>query len=178
MKEITLIILLISGLNLLSQESEQLVPVDPDDNKIRFREVVDESGSKEELFKRCVYWLNGFYKDPTRITTVRDEPTGKIEGRHQFRIYYDSENSKQVAGMIKYKFTIELKEDRYRYTMDNFVLRSQTNMPVEKWLDKDDPAYDPRWNEYLRQIADYAKKWSESLKVKMRPEVEKKEDDW
>lgn len=178
MKEILLIILLISGLNLFAQDNDTLVPVDPDDKKIRFREVVDENGAKDELFKRCVYWLNGFYKDPTRITTIRDKPTGKIAGRHQFRIYYNADNAKNVAGMIKYTFTIELKDDKYRYTVDNFVLRSSTNMPVEKWLNKDDPAYDQRWEEYLKQIAEYVNGWSSSLKQKMKPENEKKADDW
>jgi hypothetical protein len=49
---------------------------------------------------------------------------------------------------------------------------------VEKWLDKSDPAYDVRWNEYLDQIAEYAKDWSDSLKEKMKPEVEKASDEW
>jgi hypothetical protein len=73
---------------------------------------------------------------------------------------------------------IEFKENRYRYTIDELLLKSRTNMPVEKWLNKDDPAYDPRWDGYLQQIALYVNEWSTSLKEKMKPEVEKTEDEW
>jgi hypothetical protein len=130
------------------------------------------------LFNRCVYWLNDFYKDPTRITTIRDVATGKIVGNHQFRIYYEEEGIKKPAGMVRYNFTIEFKDNKYRYTIDEILLKSSTNLPVEKWLNKDDPAYDPRWDNYLQQIARYVKDWSVSLKEKMQPEPEKPEDDW
>ena len=178
-KEIALLLFLISGLHIYSQDTVTLLPIDSETNKIKFQEVVDENGAKSELFKRCIYWLNSYYKDATRITTVRDEPTGKIVGRHQFRIHYvDGDNIKHAAGMIKYEFTIELRDDKYRYTFDKIVLKSKTNMPVEKWLNKDDPAYDQRWEQYLEQIADYVQKWSTSLKESMKPEPEKKTDDW
>ena len=80
--------------------------------------------------------------------------------------------------MIGYDFMIEFKQDRYRYTLNNFLLKSATRQPVEKWLDKTDPAYDVRWNEYLDQIAEYAKNWSSTLKEKMKPEPEKAPDEW
>lgn len=80
--------------------------------------------------------------------------------------------------MINYTFTLEVKQDKYRYTIDELILKSQTNIPVEKWLDKNDPAYDPRWDGYLKQIADYVNNWGQSLETKMKPEPEKKEDTW
>jgi len=155
------------------------IPVDSATREIRFRNVVDVKGTKDELFNRCVYWLNDFYKDPTRVTTLRDIQTGKIAGRHQFRIYYYDEDSiKHPAGMIRYFFTIEFKENRYRWTIDKIVLKSTTFVPVEKWLNKNDPAYDPRWDDYLQQIARYIDKWSKSLEEKMKPEKKEKPDIW
>ena len=156
-----------------------LIPVDQETNKVKFQEVVDEKGDKYELFKRSIYWLNDTYKDPVRVTSVRDKETGKIVGRHRFRIYYwDKDDIKHIAGMINYTFTVELKDDKYRWTIDEITLKSATNVPVEKWLDKDDPAYDPRWEGYLVQIRDFITEWSENLKEKMKPEPEKVEDDW
>jgi len=162
----------------LAQSEKLEIPVEPGTGLIKFREVIDVEGTKNELFNRCVYWLNGFYKDPTRVTTIRDVATGKIVGNHQFRIYYDEDGIKKPAGMIQYTFTIEFKDNRYRYTVDDFFLKSITNVPVEKWLNKDDPAYDPRWESYLQQIALYMKDWSDNLKEKMKPEPEKPEDNW
>lgn len=179
MKTITIFFLILSGFYIYAQDDVPEIPLDPDTHKVKFQETIDEDGTKEELFNRCVYWLNGFYKDPTRITTVRDIGTGKIIGRHQFRIHYTGEaDIKQSAGMVRYTFTIQFKENKYRYTLDEIVLKAKTNVPVEKWMDKDDPAYDPRWDSYLQQIADYVNDWRSSLKEKMKPETKKAEDDW
>lgn len=173
------ILLLFLGIELTAQNTSGKYPVNPETGQIEYQEVVEESGTKEELFNRSIYWLNDFYKDPVRVTSLRDIETGKIVGQHRFRIYYtDDDGNKIAAGMIGYDFMIELKQDRYRYTLNNFLLKSATRQPVEKWLNKSDPAYDVRWNEYLDQIAEYARDWSDSLKEKMKPEVEKAPDEW
>ena len=172
-------LLVFFGLALTAQTTSEKYPVNPETGLIEFQEVVEEDGSKEELFNRSIYWLNDFYKDPVRVTSLRDIETGKIVGQHRFRIYYtDDDGNKIAAGMIGYDFMIEFKQDRYRYTLNNFLLKSATRQPVEKWLNKSDPAFDVRWNEYLDQIAEYAKDWSDSLKGKMKPEVERAPDEW
>lgn len=177
-KNLSVIILIVIPLFSIAQIEKLEIPVESETGQIKFTEVVDEEGTKDELFNRCIYWLNDFYKDPTRVTTIRDVPTGKIVGRHQFRIYYDEEGVKKIGGMVKYTFTIEFKDNKYRYTINELLLKSQTNLPVEKWLNKDDPAYDPRWDGYLQQIAEYVQEWSSSLKEKLKPEPEKAKDDW
>lgn len=180
MKWILILTVMFSGIQLNAQVKEDLfIPVDTVTNTIKFRGIVEEEGEQYELFKRSIYWLNNTYKDPVRVTSVRDKETGKIIGRHRFRIYYwDDDSIKHIGGMINYTFTVEMKDNRYRYTIDEIVLKSKTNLPVEKWLDKDDPGYDPRWDGYLRQIADFVNNWSNNLEEKMKPEPEKVKDDW
>jgi hypothetical protein len=180
MKGFIIALFVLYGIQLSAQMKDDLIiPIDTETNKIKFQGVVDEKGEQYELFKRSIYWLNSTYKDPVRVTSVRDKETGKIIGRHRFRIYYwDKDSVKHAGGMIKYTFTVELKDDRYRYTIDEIILTSATSIPVEKWLDKSDPAYDPRWDQYLRQIADFVNNWSSTLEEKMKPEPEKVEDDW
>lgn len=180
MNKILLLLILATGFIANAQETKELfIPVDEETNKIKFQGVIEEEGAKYDLFNRCIYWLNDTYKDPVRVTSVRDRETAKIVGRHRFRIYYwDSDDVKHIGGMINYTFTVDIKDNRYRYTIDEIVLKSQTNIPAEKWLNKDDPAYDSRWDDYLQQIADFVNNWSTSLEEKMKPEPEKKADDW
>ncbi len=180
MKKFIILAMVLYGLQLFSQaEGELKIPIDSETKTVKFQGVIKEPGTKYELFKRCIYWLNDTYKDPVRITSVRDKETGKIVGRHRFRIYYwDKDSVKHIAGMINYTFTIELKDNRYRYTINDIVLKSKTNVHIEKWLNKNDPAYDSRWDEYLTQIADFVNNWSSNLEEKMKPEPEKVEDDW
>ena len=180
MKATTMLLFILSSLGLGAQDDKRVIPIDEQTHKIKFKEVVDEEGTQDELFNRCVTsFLNSFYKEPQRVTTVRDVPSGKIAGRHQFRIYYYVEDSvKTAAGLVRYNFTIDFKDGRYRYIFDELVLKSTTNLPLEKWLDKDDPAYDPRWDSYIQQVVDYVDNWTSTLKEKMKPELKKQEDDW
>jgi hypothetical protein len=179
MKQLVIFVAIFFSLTGWAQDMKPIIPIDTETNKIKFQEVIDEQGSKDELFNRSIYWLNGFYKDPVRITSIRDKATGKIEGHHRFRIYYwDEDSIRHIGGMINYKFVLQFKQDRYRYTITEIILKSQTNLPVEKWLDKSDPAYNKQWDSYLQQIADFVNNWSENLKEKMRPEIEKVEDEW
>ncbi len=167
------------SISLLSQEMKPIIPIDSETNKIKFQEVVNEPGTKDDLFKKSIYWLNGYYKDPVRVTSIRDAATGKIEGHHRFEIYYwDEDSIKHSGGKVSYTFVIVFKQDKYRYTIDELILKSKSSLPVEKWLDKSDPAYNKQWNSYLDQIAEFVDNWSESLKQKMGPEPVKVEDDW
>lgn len=180
MRSAIILLLLVFTAQLYAQDKNDLIiPVDDETKMIKFQGVIKEDGSKYELFKRSIYWLNDTYKDPVRVTSIRDKETGKIVGRHRFRIYYwDKDSIKHIGGMINYTFTVEMKDNRYRYTIDEIVLKSATNIPAEKWLDKDDPAYDPRWEGYLVQIRDFVNSWSSNLEEKMKPEKEVVEEEW
>ncbi len=169
-----------SAISLLAQEQKPVLPIDPETHQIKFQEVVNEKGSKQELFNRCVYWLYKYYKDADRITSVRDPNTGKIVGQHRFRVYYyDKDSIRRIGGTIDYTFTIEFKKDRYRYIVNKLLLKTASKFPIERWLDKKSPNYDPRWESYLNQIADFVKSWEENLKEHMRPEpVKKPNDNW
>lgn len=162
-----------------SENTSSIVPIDEETQLITFREVIEEEGStKEELFNRCINWLNNYYANPVAVTKIRDFASGKIEGRHQFRITYEEEGYEQNAGMILYTFVIEFKDGRYRYTLTDFLLRQASRYPIEKWLDKSDPAYNDQWNSYIRQVREFTKEWKASLEASMQPEPEVVEEEW
>ena len=81
--------------------------------------------------------------------------------------------------MIKYYFKIELKEGRYRYTLDNFVLTQASKYPCERWLDVTNRDYNEQWPLYLEQLRTYALDiFGKSLKEYMIPEVKVEEEEW
>lgn len=163
-----------------TQETDSLniVPVDPASGLISYQEVVEEEGTKEDLFKRCVNWVNIFYANPVAVTKIRDFESGKIEGRHQFRVH-DIEKGYEVdVGTILYTFIVEFKDGRYRYTITDYVLRKASRFPIENWLDKSSTAYTEKWNDYLKQIDEFTKDLIVDLKEKMKPEPEEVEEEW
>ena len=81
--------------------------------------------------------------------------------------------------MIMYNARIEFKENRYRIVVDNFVLKQVSRYPVEKWLDQSAPDYDVKWKNYLEQIDSFVRdELISSLKEKMKPAQEIKEEEW
>lgn len=175
---IAILLLSFQGIS-FAQDTVPNLPVDEKTGLITYREVVEVEGLKSDLFNRAVYWINEYYKNPTDVTRVRDAESGEIKGLHRFKITNnDEEGNRSDAGLVQYSFTIELKENRYRYTLTEFVFRQSSKIPVEKWLNKDDPQYNPYWGQYLTQIDDFAKSWIEALIQGMKPPVEDNDDDW
>ena len=76
-----------------------------------------------------------------------------------------------------YDIKIETKDNKYRYTLNNFQLRAASHFPIEKWLNKNDPAYNPKWDAYLYQIDTTMRNLVIKLKEGMKPKVIKK-DEW
>jgi hypothetical protein len=182
MKAILSILIVAFGLLTASaqEEASLIMPLDEVTGLITYKELVNEEGSKDTLFNRCSSWLHTFYANPWEATKVRDQASGIIKIQHQFRVYdYDDLGNKQDAGMILYNAKIEFKENRYRITVDNFVLKLVSRYPVEKWLDTNAPDYDVKWKSYLRQIDSFVRiELIKSLKEKMKPGQEIKEEKW
>lgn len=171
----TLILLLIAfSISLVAQNNSAL-PIDEETGLITYQEVVEEEGTKKEYFNRAIGWINGFYKNPVDVTKTRDPESGIIKGIHRFKIKNTGEDGNTTdAGVVQYQFVLQFKEGRYRYTLDEFVLRQSSKIPAEKWLNKSDP----QSKSYLKQIDKFAKDWIESIKEGMKPKVEKNDDEW
>ncbi len=178
MKNFALFLLLFVSSMTFAQQKKFVLPIDTETQKIKFQEVVKEKGTQQQLFNRCVYWLYKYYKDADRVTSVRDPQLGKIEGQHRFRVYYyDKDSIKHIGGTIDYTFSIAFRNGRYRYTISKLLLKTASKFPIERWLDKTSPNYDPRWDSYLQQIAKFVNGWAANLKEHMKPEPPKKSDD-
>lgn len=154
---------------------EAAIPVDDDTGLITYQDVVTEEGDKEAFFNRAISWINEYYTNPVDVTKTRNPETGLIKGLHRIRLKDVSADGVQTdAGTVQYRFTLEFKEGRYRYTMDEFVLRQASKIPAENWLNKSDP----QSKSYLQQIDEFAQDWISSLKAGMKPEVDKGDDEW
>jgi hypothetical protein len=154
------------------------LPVDPDSKLIMYREVVNQDGVPEILYNRGASWFSSFYKSPTSVLKVQDKVNGKIEGTARIPIYFfDEQGNKRDGGLVNYDIKLELKENKFRYTLVNFNLKAVSRFPLEKWLNKSDPAYNPNWDSYLYQVDTTIQSLIKNLKEGMKPKVIKK-DEW
>jgi hypothetical protein len=129
------------------------MPVDPDSKLIQYREVVDQDGTKDVLYDRGAEWMRSYYLNPGSVTKVQDKVNGKIEGTARIRLYFfDSNNTRSDAGIVYYDINLEFKGNKYRYTLTNFTLKGASRIPLEKWMNKSDPSYNPQMDNYLYQV--------------------------
>jgi hypothetical protein len=166
-----------TGFSQTTQPVAQL-PIDPDSKLIMFRDVVNQDGTKDVLYDRGAEWIRSYYLNPSSVTKVQDKVNGKIEGTGRLRLYFfDSNNTRTDAGMVYYDLRLEFKENKYRYTLTNFTLKGISRIPLEKWMNKNDPAYNPQMDNYLYQVDTAMQNLVVKLKEGMKPKIIKK-DEW
>lgn len=155
-------------------ETSSVVPVD-EEGTIRYVEVIQQDGNAKDLFKRCVKWINGEYKNPATVTPTRDMEDKKIVIRHQFQLQATNADGVKVkGGLVQYEMTIRFKDGRYRAEMTGFKLKSTSGTPAEDWL----PNGSSPSPEKLKQLNEFATALMERLKEGMKPEKEYKEEEW
>lgn len=179
---IAFVVLIFSTTVLFAQTQTVVVPKMPIDTVtklISYSEVVKQDGIKDTLYNRAIHWTNTFFKNPQDVTKIRDNENGKVEGIYRFKVYNvpDKEGIKTEAGTVSYTFTIDLKENKYRYTITKLNLKGVSYFALERWLNKKDPSYQPAWDGYLVQVDTYIKDFIKSMKKGMMEAV-KVSKDW
>ena len=155
------------------------MPVDSVTKKITYTDVVQQQGIKDTLYNRALHWCNIFFKNPQEVTKVRDKESGKVEGISRFKVYNLplKDGTKPDGGVVQFTFTIDCKENKYRYKITDMNMKSVSYQPLEKWMNKKDALYTPQWDDYLTQVDKYMQDFIKSLKKGMT-EAKKANDNW
>ncbi|MEI8006198.1 MAG: DUF4468 domain-containing protein [Bacteroidota bacterium] len=162
-----------------AQTASHGLPIDPETKKISYKDVVTQEGNPGYLYDKAIQWFNYYYLSPASVYSVQDRVNGKIEGLGRLRIYNNDikTGTHTDGGIVTYLIKIEFKESRFRYTLTDFNLKLASRYPIEKWMNKEDPLYNPNWDAYLYQVDTTMQRLVSTLKEKMKPIVVKK-DEW
>ncbi|HRS53465.1 MAG TPA: DUF4468 domain-containing protein [Bacteroidales bacterium] len=167
--------------NLRAQKTQQInvkVPIDTITKLISYKEVVQETGTADELYTRAIEWINSFYKNPTGVTKTRDPQNHKIVGVAYFKIKKKDKSGTMLdAGEIGYTITLEFKDNRYRYELTKYNVKKLSYFPLERWLDPKDSQYTEDCPDFILQVDEYTKNLISSLKKGMKAKVVI-EDNW
>ena len=152
------------------------LPIDEKTKKITFRKVINTVGTEDEVFNRIYSgFMNSYYKSPSTILQQNDGRT--MKGKHQMQLN-NGDPVKSKWPWITYRFIIEVREGRVRYTLTDFMQKTQSNHPCEEWMDKEDPLYQPVWDSYLEQIVAFGEDWGKLFEEKLVPEQVIEEEEW
>lgn len=92
--------------------------------KIEISDVVMDSLEKEELYELAGNWFTSLSKTPglTVKAVKKDSIQGNIVADLEFPVFYQTGIFQKVLGVVTYKLTVSVKENKYRYVYTDFVL--------------------------------------------------------
>jgi hypothetical protein len=173
------IVFSVFGTIVVAQDENKIsFPFDKDTGLISYQEVVQEPGTTDELYIRCIEWINTSYKNPADVCRIRNRESAVIEILHRFELVNMDGEAKVQAGIVNYLLKLEFKPGRYRYTVTDLTLKQASRFPIERWFDKTDSLYSPLWDSYLEQVDTQVKLLISNLKGGMAPVAVKQEEKW
>jgi hypothetical protein len=96
-------------------------PVGP--QPIRFQDVVTvPDATADRLYQSALRWFGLVSLNSHVGIPVRNRQTGTLAAKAEFHYRPpDQPGRNEIEGPVRYAVTIEVKDGRYRYTIDNFV---------------------------------------------------------
>jgi len=125
MKKLLLIVLILSGIRAVKAQ----VTLFPENGAgvVEYQNVVELNGTKDRLYNSAKQWIAKTFANPADVLKMDDFETGII------KLTY---NSQFIEGYsITQSMEIEIKDNKYRYTVNNIYLpvpaNIQDNMTAE-----------------------------------------------
>lgn len=159
-------------------QSTYNLPIDESSGRITYKEVVTESGTKDEFFDRMYAWTKKSYPNISSIISKMDKDNGVFELNLKIKFTTTDKKGKITdGGTASYIFKIEMKEGRYRIIAYDFKQFGGYGNDLEIWFKDTTPESIAIHSQHFAQLDAEVKKVIASLKEGMKPKVEVK-DEW
>jgi len=120
MKYLPLFILVILSPNLYAQESTRL-PVNQS-GMVEFTKVITvDSVTGKELYSRARLFVANSFRDSKEVTQLEDAESLTLVTKGLFPRLYTWPMNKNIGGNVRFKFTIQCKDGRFRYSVSDLV---------------------------------------------------------
>jgi hypothetical protein len=95
----------------------------PESAAFEFSEVVPVEGAmKDQLYSAGLAWFGDAFRSAKAVLDVQDKDAGRLVGKPSFaytpKVFV---GSARIKGAMRYTVTVEVKEGKYRYTIDGFT---------------------------------------------------------
>jgi len=142
MKKCLLLLLLLPTFTSQAQEMPVKFPLN-DKGNIEFAEVVAvDSVTAKELYSRARLFVANGFRSSTDVTKLEDTETLTIVTKGYMPRYYSNPFNSSHGGHVRFKFTIQCKEGRYKYSIEDVVHEDdvvgnggplELDKPLSKW---------------------------------------------
>lgn len=101
----------------LAVSAKAQMPVDPETGRFLYQEVVEVPGAKDDLYVKAQTWFVNTFRDAKEVIQLQDKDAGRVMGKGLFRL-----TLVMLTRSIHFTITIDVKDDRYRYTITDFII--------------------------------------------------------
>ena len=94
----------------------------PESKPLAFSEVVVEGATKDQLYSAALAWFADTFRTAKTVLDIQDKERGRLVARPSFA--YEPKVSvgrARIKGTVRYAVTLEVKDGKYRYTIDGFT---------------------------------------------------------
>lgn len=162
----------------ISTSAQVSLPQNESTGRVEYIEVVNVDGATAaQLYKRLTHWFNTFYTNPGGVIEKREE-NAEISGKHFIKIHDVLDGKQYPKGNVRYFITVQVKDGRYRYVLDDIYYYQTPKLYIEEWFDETAVNKDIQYK-YLEQVKIFMDDLLVSLKTTMgQPLPEEGGDDW
>lgn len=104
------------------------------DGKYEYSAVVNvDSASADKLYSNTKLFVVDAFKSGKDVTQLNDDDAKTVAGTGSMKIYFKGISMSAVDKFVKFKFFIQCKDGRYKYTFTNFefaMIGTQLNATV------------------------------------------------
>jgi len=156
------------------------MPIDKVTGLITYEGVVDIPGPSDSLYTKALGWFSEYYTNPNNVIREKNSKDKKIVCKYWFMVYKpeDEAGKKIVGATVQYSLNTYFRDGRFKYEFTELRKKAASVFPLEKWLDKSDPAYEELNNYYLIQVDENIKKEIGELIKGMQYVKPTENDDW
>jgi len=193
MKNMTLLFTFSLAFQLHGISQDNIIPVD-EYGRYTYYDVVEATGFDSiRLLSNAESFLKYYVNKKRRNSIKKEAGLGKITGRSSFFVFKKGSLGKNVDGSIEYSITIEVKGQKYRYTLTDFYFQEYERNRYGKFVPvkgKIIPLEQPsskinewQWDAHRSSVNDKMEELIEELKLDMLrvsndEKVKKAKKDW
>jgi hypothetical protein len=95
----------------------------PESKPFAFSEVVTvEGATKDQLYSAALAWFGDAFRSAKTVLDVQDKDAGRLVAKPSFtytpKVFV---GSARIKGAVRYEVVVEVKDGKYRYTIDGFT---------------------------------------------------------
>ncbi|SKD10116.1 protein of unknown function [Chitinophaga ginsengisegetis] len=115
----------------LSVKAQEITFPKNDAGNIEYTNVIAvDSASEQQLYSRARLFVANAFKSATDVTQLEDPTTFTVVTKGNLPRFYSNPFNKTQGGFVAFKFTVQCREGRYKYSVTDLIHKQSANSTI------------------------------------------------